>query len=258
MEVSILPDMPFEVLTKLSTWKTEYGPGIKMVKLGVDGEITLVFRPLTRGEASSISSESGFNPLETENTILESLLLYPDSFDFDDLADKDFNDLVFSIWNTDGFGNSDKFLVELDTQRDLVGSSLDKNMVAYICAAFKVTPDYVNKLTASQIAEHLAYSETILGVEFPAESKERANLKMQDPRYAVAAMRQQKQIRNQEAKDRRWAERMGIPDVQHNPATAQAPASAGVTADGKLKIDTEAENEALFKARPDLRWNANG
>ena len=257
MNITSMPDIPTEVIYALSEWKTKYGPGIKIVKLNdsrTENGITLIFRPLTRGEASRISTESMFNPLESSNTILESLLLYPDSFDFDKLADRDFNDIVRAVWDTDGFGNEEKFLNSLDIHRGLLSTSLDKNMVAWICAAFKVTPDYVDKLTSIQLAEHLAYAEKIIGDEIPVESKERTKRKMTDPRYAMAAMRAQKLARKQEIKERRWAERMGIPTVTHDPDKAQEPAKAGETQDGRVMIDTAAENEALFRVRPELRW----
>lgn len=247
MKSGELPALPETVITALPGWQKKYGK-LRFIELA-DGEeeepnTLLVFRSSTRGEATALLKSMEHNQTEAESNFVENLLIYPEEYDFDSLAEMDFNQILAAVWSEDPFGNPEKFFDALEQKRNELRTSIDKLIETFICAAYDVKPKYVNNLTSDQILEHLASAELILGRDLPVELKGRVSANHPDPEIARAQLKQSRIARKMEARQRRWDSEARIPDM---------PAEPDVKTHSGGPVNTRVENEALFRVRPDLR-----
>jgi hypothetical protein len=250
-----LPALPEEVVKSLPGWKRKYGK-LHIMELAAPGKEPgiIVFRPPTRGEAKAFLRSQSLNAIEAEDDFVEKLRLYPEEYSFDDFTDSDFRKVMEILWGSSPFADPTKFVETLDQKREELFTSVDRLIETYICAAFHQGPEYVDSLTSEEVIEHLASAELILGRELPIELKGQLSKKHPDPRTAREAMKAQRVAKKLADRRRQWRERTGLPPEE----AASGPKFVDNKEHEGGPVNTKAENEALFRVRPDLRYHDGG
>jgi len=239
--------LPIEVIDRMSGWLLTY-KDVKVMRVGEEQEL-LVFRPPTRLDNTELTEGYKYNAIEAEHKYIEALLLWPEWYDFDDMFDADFNQLLNTLWTSTIFGSPEKFIGLLNQRREERQNDADAIIEGFICAAFKVTPSYVDKLTERDLIDHLVLAENILGTQIPLQLSGDLPGRT-DVGAAQEAWMARKMERRARERGERWDEGAAKPDAP--------PPQDGDDAAPDGAVDTQRENALLYKMLPHLRFKPDG
>ena len=164
------------------------------------------------------------------------------------MFDADFTQLLSTLWQSTIFGSPDKFIGLLNQRREERQNDADSIVEGFICAAFKVTPSYVDKLTERDLIDHLVLAETILGTQIPLQLSGKLPGRT-DVNAAQEAWAARKMERKARERGEQWDAGAAKPDTPPVDGDDAAP-------DGK--VDTQQENALLYKMLPHPRYKHDG
>ena len=168
------------------TLKSKYG---KIYSVDVKSQ-TLVFRELTFKEYNKIlylQGLDGFSSADMEDLILSYAIIYPENFDLMSISPGAVSSLSQEILNISGFFTVSLAKNILEEKR-YEATEVKNLMKAFVLATISTyTPDDLENMTFSELAENVALSEKIIEIKQNMNGMEPTNLTLQliDPQEEV-------------------------------------------------------------------------
>ena len=168
------------------TLKSKYG---NIYSVDVKSQ-TLVFRELTFKEYNKIlylQGLDGFSSADMEDLILSYAIIYPENFDLMSISPGAVSSLSQEILNISGFFTVSLAKNILEEKR-YEATEVKNLMKAFVLATISTyTPDDLENMTFSELAENVALSEKIIEIKQNMNGMEPTNLTLQliDPQEEV-------------------------------------------------------------------------
>jgi len=171
--------------------KYKYGNLYAVVVKGVD----LYFRELTFKEYERVlflQDSEGLTYADIEDLILEQAIVYPENFDLDKVPPGIVSSLAEEVINISGFASARTAKQVLVNKRD-EANEVKNLMKAFVLATISTySPDDLEDMTFSQLAEKVALSEKIIEIQQGINGIESTNINLEliDPEEELEKQKQ--------------------------------------------------------------------
>ena len=171
--------------------KYKYGNLYAVVVKGVD----LYFRELTFKEYERVlflQDSEGLTYADIEDLILEQAIVYPENFDLDKVPPGIVSSLAEEVINISGFASARTAKQVLINKRD-EANEVKNLMKAFVLATISTySPDDLEDMTFSQLAEKVALSEKIIEIQQGINGIESTNINLEliDPEEELEKQKQ--------------------------------------------------------------------
>jgi hypothetical protein len=167
--------MDDQVLLEL---KLRYGPLYGTSVKGID----LLFRELTYKEFDkflAIQDAQGYSSADSEDYLIETCIIYPENFDINRIPAGAVSSISDAVLEASGFSSARMAKRILESKRDKV-SEVRGLMKAFVLATINTyTPEELDEMTFSQLAERVALAEKIIEVKQAINGMESTNVKLE-------------------------------------------------------------------------------
>lgn len=158
--------------------KLRYGPLYGISVKGID----LLFRELTYKEFDkfiAIQDADGYSSADSEDYIIEVCVVYPENFDINTISAGAVTGISDAVLEASGFFSAKMAKKILESKRQKV-SEVRGLMKAFVLATINTyTPEQLDEMTFSQLAERVALAEKIIEVKQAINGMEATNVKLE-------------------------------------------------------------------------------